>query len=238
VIYPSRGLIYDRNNKILVNNFAVYDLNVIYNKIDPEMDTTLFCELLEISKTEFNEYLNKNWKKNRYNKSIGYTFLSKIKPETFARFQEHLYRFPGFYPRIRNIRAYPFPNAAHILGYLAEVDSDIINKSDGTYDMGDFVGKTGLENKYEPSLRGKKGIKYVTKDVLGREVGSYNEGLADAKAVTGEDLYTTIDQRLQEYGEILMNNKRGSIVAIDPATGEILSSVSSPSYDPNLLTLE
>jgi len=238
VVYPSRGLIYDRNEKLLVNNFAVYDLDVIYNKIDPLMDTTLFCELLEISKEEFKEYLNKNWKKAQFNKSISFTFLSKIKPEVFAKFQEHLYQFPGFFPRIRNIRAYPYTNAAHVLGYLGEVESSTINNSDGRYEMGDFIGKQGLEKYYEPSLKGKKGIKYVTKDNLGREVGPYNDGLLDSLAVTGKDLYTTVDQGLQAYAESLMQAKRGSIVALDPSTGEILACLSSPSYDPNILNLE
>ncbi len=238
VIYPSRGLIYDRNENLLVNNFAVYDLNVIYNKIDPNMDTTFFCELLDISKEEFNQYLNKNWSKAQYNKSIAFTFLSKIKPEIFAKFQEHIYQFPGFFPRIRNIRAYPFTNAAHVLGYLGEVDSSTIKASDGLYELGDFVGKRGLEKYYESSLKGKKGIKYVTKDNLGREVGPYNDGLLDSLAITGTDLYTTLDQNLQSYAEDLMKNKRGSIVALDPNNGEILACLSSPSYDPNLLNLE
>ena len=202
------------------------------------MDTSLFCTLLNITTTEFKAFLNKNWSKNQFNKSSPFTFLSKIEPETFARFQEHLYRFPGFYPRMRNIRAYPYTNAAHVLGYLAEVDTEIINNSDGLYDMGDFIGRTGLEKHYESSLKGKKGIKYITKDVLGREVGSYNDGLLDSMAVTGQDLYTSIDQRLQEYGELLMQNKRGSIVALEPSTGEILACLSSPTYDPNLLNLE
>lgn len=206
--------------------------------MDPAMDTSLFCSLLDITKDEFDAFLNKNWSKNQFNKSSSFTFLSKIEPETFARFQEHLYRFPGFYPRMRNIRAYPYTNAAHVLGYLAEVDTEIINSSKGKYDMGDFIGRTGLEKHYESSLKGKKGIKYITKDVLGREVGPYNEGLLDSMAVTGQDLYTSLDQQLQEYGELLMQNKRGSIVAIEPATGEILACLSSPSYDPNLLNLE
>jgi len=238
IIYPSRGLIFDRNEKLLVNNFAVYDLNVVYNKIDPEMDTVLFCDLLEIDKKQFKEFLNKNWSSAQYNKSIPFIFLSKIKPETFARFQEHLYQFPGFYPRIRNIRAYPYKNAAHVLGYLGEVNAQDIKTYEGNYEPGDFIGQTGLEKYYENALKGKKGIKYITKDNLGREVGPYNDGQLDSMAISGIDLYTTIDQELQAYAESLMNFKRGSVVAIEPSTGEILTCLSAPSYDPNLLNLE
>lgn len=238
MIYPGRGLIYDRNDKLLVNNFQIYNLNAVYNQINPEMDTTLFCELLEISKEEFVEYLNKDWRKASFNKSIPFTFLSKIKPEIFARFQEHLFRFPGFTPLIRSVRAYPHNNAAHVLGYLGEADSSRINNSNGIYDIGDFVGQNGLEKYYDLDLRGKKGIRFMMKDNLGREVGSYNDGLLDSLAVTGKDLYTTIDLELQKLGEELMQNKRGSIVAIEPNTGEILACLSAPGYDPNLLNLD
>lgn len=238
VIYPGRGLIYDRNEKLLVNNFQIYNLNAVYNQLDPDMDTTLFCELLEITKDEFLEYLNKDWRKASFNKSTPFTFLSKIKPEIFARFQEHLFRFPGFTPMIRSVRAYPHTNAAHVLGYLGEADSSKINKSNGLYDIGDFIGQNGLERYYDIDLRGKKGIRFVMKDNLGREVGSYNDGLLDSLAVTGKDLYTTIDLDLQKLGEELMQNKRGSIVAIEPKTGEILACLSAPGYDPNLLNLD
>ncbi len=237
-IFPSRGLIYDRNGELLVYNKPIYDVEVIYNQINPEMDTSLFCELLEIDRITFEENLKKNWKSPKWHKSIPFTFMTKIKPEVFARFQEHLFRFPGFLPNVRSIRSYPHTNAAHLLGYLGEVNQKIINDSEGIYQPGDYIGQSGLEKSYETHLRGVKGVKHIITDNLGREVASFNEGTLDKAAEPGVDIITSIDFELQKYGEHLMQNKRGSIVAIEPSTGEILCSVSSPGYDPNLLNLD
>lgn len=237
-IYPSRGLMYDRNGKLLTFNKAIYDLEAIYRNVNPEMDTSLFCSLLDIDTETFNKNLNKNWSSRRYHKSLPFTFLSKVDQKVYARFQEHLFRFPGFYPIIRNIRAYPHSNAAHVLGYLGEVDKNIIEQSNNLYASGDYIGKSGLERFYESRLRGRKGVKFILRDNVGREVSSFNEGRLDSVAVEGTDLMTTLDLDLQAYCETLMQNKRGSIVAIEPATGEILTMVSAPSYNPNDLNLD
>lgn len=238
IIYPSRGNIYDRNGKLLTYNKPIYDLQSIFKNVDPKMDTTLFCSLLDIKKSSFPSLLNKNWKDQRFHKSLPFTFISKINPIQYSSFQEHLFRFPGFYPVVRNIRAYPHTNAPHLLGYLSEVNIDEVNKENSEYQSGDFVGKNGLEKKYEHLLRGDKGIKFLVRDNLGREVSSFNSGKLDSISNEGVDLHTTIDLDLQAYCELLMSNKRGSIVAIEPSTGEILSMVSSPGYDPNLLNLD
>lgn len=236
-IYPARGLIYDRNKKLLTINKPIYDLNMVYRNIDPKMDTTLFCDLLEISKEEFDEKINVNWKDPRYHKSLPTLFMSRINPKTFIRFQEQLFRFPGFYPVQRNIRAYPHSHAAHILGYLGEVDLNNINTPGADYESGDFIGKSGLEKTYEPRLKGSKGVSFLVRDNLGREVSSFNEGKLDSIPKVGSDLISTIDLDLQAYCETLMNGKRGSVVAIEPSSGEILTMLSAPSYDPNLLNL-
>ncbi|MBK8347686.1 MAG: penicillin-binding protein 2 [Saprospiraceae bacterium] len=238
LIYPSRGLILDRNGKTMVYNKPIYVINAVYRKIDPKMDTTLFCSLLGIDKETFITNLNKDWKSPQFHKSIPFVFLSKISPEQFAVFQEHLYKFPGFYPVQRSIRGYPHTNAAHVLGYLGEVDQKIIDNSGGVYIPGDFIGKTGLEIAYEKELSGGKGINYILKDNLGRQVGSYDNGRLDSMAIPGEDMKISIDLDLQAYADSLMMNKRGGLVAIEPSTGEILAMVSAPSYDPNILSLD
>ena len=234
--YPSRGLIYDRNGEVLVYNIPTYDLKATYNKVSKEIDTTLFCELLEIEKDTFQTLLEKNWKSNQYSKSVPFTFLSKISPTTFAKFQEHLYLFQGFTPVLRYARAYPHQSAAHLLGYLSEVDQKKIDENT-EYSLGDYMGVSGLEKTYEKELKGIKGSNLILKDVHGRDVGSFNEGKLDSLAYSGVNLKTSIDLSLQAFGEELMKNKKGSIVAIEPKTGEILSIISSPSYDPNILSL-
>ncbi len=235
--YPSRGLIYDRNHELLVNNNAMYDLMVTYNQVDKNMDTTLFCSLLEITEEEFVQNLNKNFKDARYSKRIPFVFLKKISAETYAKFQENMFMFPGFYVRLRNVRAYPHSNAAHVLGYISEVNQGQINRSKGKYIRGDYIGASGLELAYENSLKGKRGIEYVLKDNHGRVVDSYKEGKLDTTAVSGKDLVSSLDIKLQSYGEELLSNKRGAIVAIEPKSGEILAMISMPSYNPNLLTI-
>ncbi len=238
IIYPARGLIYDRNGKILTYNKAIYDLEAIYRNVNKEMDTSLFCKLLDLDHQSFEKRLNKNWSDRRYHKSLPFTFLSKVDQSVYGRFQEHLFRFPGFYPIVRNIRAYPHQSAPHILGYLGEVDNNVIKNSNNVYSAGDYIGMSGLERYYEDKLKGRKGVKFLLRDNVGREVSSFSEGRLDSIAVEGTDLTTTIDLDLQAYCESLMINKRGSIVAIEPSTGEILAMVSAPSYDPNDLNLD
>lgn len=238
LIYPSRGLIYDRNGKTLVYNKPIYVIYATYRKIDPKMDTTLFCNLLGIDKQTFINNLNKDWKNPQFHKAIPFVFLSKVRPEQFAIFQEHMYKFPGFTAVERSIRGYPHAQGGHILGYLGEVDQKIIENSDGQYIPGDFIGKTGLEIAYEKELSGVKGISYILRDNLGRRIGSYDNGRLDSMAIPGEDIRISIDLELQAFADSLMMNKRGALVAIEPATGEILALVSAPTYDPNLLVLD
>ena len=237
VLYPGRGLIYDRNGVLLVNNNPMYDLMATYNQVDPEMDTTSFCDLLGISKEEFKKNLNKNWRSSRFSKSVPFVFMSKIPDTLGVILKESLYQFPGFYVQERNARGYPEKLAAHVLGYIREVNRQEIEDSTGVYQSGDYIGASGLELQYEAVLRGEKGARYVLKDNLGREMGKFNDGDKDVEPSAGSDLYISLDAKLQAYGEKLMQNKVGSIVAIEPSTGEILTMVSSPTYDPNLLTI-
>ncbi|MDY0054622.1 MAG: penicillin-binding protein 2, partial [Bacteroidales bacterium] len=228
--YPSRGLIYDRNGKLLVYNELVYDLMVVPRQVKP-LDTALFCELVGITKDEFNEKMKKARTYSTYAPSI---FEKQISKEDFGPIQEKLYQFPGFYSQNRTLRYYPKALAAHVLGYIGEVNDNIIKKNP-YYKSGDYIGISGLEKYYEDILRGKKGNKITLVDVHNREKGSFQEGKYDTAAIAGENLYSTIDLELQEYAESLMKNKRGSIVAIEPSTGEVLCFVSAPFYDPNLL---
>lgn len=239
VQYPSRGLIFDRNKKLLVNNNPIYDLMVTYKQLDPQMDTAYLCQLLDIPVESFIQRLDKKFtgRNAKFAKHKPFVFMSKLSSEVYARFQENLYRFPGFKVRLRNVRGYPHKNAAHLLGYLNEVSQDQINKSNGKYKLTDYIGATGIEKKYEEELRGRKGVKHIFRDNLGRKVSAYQEGQHDSSAVSGQNLITAIDLDLQAYGEELMKNKTGSIVAIEPSTGEILSLVSAPTFDPNLLSI-
>ena len=237
VIYPSRGLIYDREGRLLVTNRPVYDLMVTERSIDPAMDTARFCELLGITREEFAEALDKDWRSPRYSRSVPFVFRSKFAPEVYARFRENLHEFPGFYTQLRNNRAYPQPHAAHLLGYIREVDQATVDAQPGVYRPGDYIGASGLEAQYERLLRGRKGVEYLMKDNLGRAVGAYRGGTKDSAATSGADLYTAIDLDLQAYAERLMAGKRGAVVAIDPRNGEVLALASAPSYDPSALAI-
>lgn len=236
-LFPGRGLIYDRNGVLLVNNNPMYDLMVTYNQVDKTMDTSLFCEILGIDRPFFEKALNRNWRSPRFSKTAPFVFLSKIPDTIGVILKESLYQFPGFYVQERNARGYPQKVAAHVLGYIREVDRKEVEDSAGIYQSGDYIGASGLELQYESDLRGKKGARYVLKDNLGREMGKFNDGNKDVQPVAGKDLYISLDAKLQAYGEQLMQNKIGSIVAIEPSSGEILAMVSSPTYDPNLLTI-
>jgi len=228
--YPARGLIYDRNGKLLVYNEAVYDLKVI-PKMVKRLDTNMFCSVVGISRDEFDARMRKACKYSTYSASM---FMKQISKEEYASWENHLYKFRGFYVQQRTLRVYDRPIAAHVLGYIGEVNDDEI-KADSYYKQGDYIGKSGLELSYEEVLRGIKGDRIMHVDVHNREIGPYLNGAHDTLAVEGGNLYTTIDANLQEYAEGLMANKRGCIVAIEPSTGEVLALVSAPCYDPNLL---
>ncbi len=233
-LHPDRGLIYDRNGRIIVTNDAVYDLYVVLRQVDKNMDTVKFCEMLNIDRGTFISQMQKVRQQIRQKKRPQ-PFLKQMTMEEFARFQEYMYQFPGFYTELRTIRRYPYKSATHILGYVGEVDQSIVDKS-GYYKSGDFIGISGVEKVYEEELRGTRGSKYILVDVHNREKGSFRNGELDTFAINGKDLRLSIDIGLQMYGELLMQNKKGSIIAIDPATGEVLMMVSSPTYDPNLLS--
>lgn len=228
--YPARGLIYDRNGELIVTNETHYDLMVIPSQVR-NLDTLEFCRLLNLDKEQFISRMMQSRKHSNFRASV---FERQISKNTFAYFQEKLFRFPGFFVQPRTLRNYTYPIAAHTFGYVGEAGPGLI-ESDPYYSSGDYVGISGIEKYYEEDLRGKKGVRIRLVDVLNREIGPYENGRYDTIAITGKDIYTTLDARLQLYGEKLMANKRGSIVAIEPSTGEILSLVSSPGYDPGLL---
>ena len=228
--YPARGLILDRNGKIIVSNQAAYDIMVIPSQTS-KFDTAGFCNILGISNEIFKERLKAAINYSRKAPSI---FLKQVSAETYARFQEKMFMYPGFYVQPRTLRSYSKPIAAHILGYVSEVDDNIIKK-EPYYKSGDYIGKSGIEEAYEKEIRGKKGVKIFMVDVYSRVKGSYDEGKRDSDAVEGKRIISSIDMDLQAYGEFLMQNKSGSIVAIEPKTGEVLTLVSSPFYDPGLL---
>lgn len=228
--YPPRGLVYDRNGNLLVFNEAAYDLMIIPNQMK-NIDTSLFCDLLNIDKITFEKKIY-NAKQYSYYKPS--TFLKQISKKDIGKIQEKLYAFKGFYIQTRTLRQYPLPIAGHMLGSIGEVNKKEINK-DKFYRPGDYIGKSGIERYYEKYLRGKSGMSIVEVDVHNRVKGKYSHGDFDTLAVAGKDIYLGIDAQLQHYGEQLMQNKKGSIVAIDPKTGEILTLISSPGYNPNLL---
>jgi len=228
--YPARGLIYDRNRKLLVYNEATYDLMVVPNELSA-FDTSELINLIGIEKEQVIERLQKA---KDYSPFLPTIFEKQITKESYGSLQEKLYKFPGFFVQTRTIRRYPLPNASHVLGYVGEV-SPSITESDKYYKSGDYIGISGIEKSYEEVLRGHKGIKIVIRDNLNREKGSFQSGKYDTVSIAGYDLYTSLDADLQAYGEYLMQNKKGSIVAIEPGSGEILTLVSSPAYNPNLL---
>ena len=241
--YPARGKVYDRNGELLVFNEAVYDLMVTPKQIADAVrkdtlhpfDTLMFCHLLDIDKASFIERMDKA-KKESYFKSSP--FMTQVSKESYAHIAEVLYRFPGFYFQTRTVRHYPKSIAAHTLGDIGEISKAELDKDtegEKYYRRGDYSGKSGIEKSYEKELRGKKGLKVMMVDVHNREMGSYKDGELDEEPVAGKDIYLGLDAELQAYGEQLMVGKIGSIVAVEPATGQILAFVTSPTYDPNLL---
>lgn len=231
IVYPARGIIVDRDNRILVQNQPVYDLMVIPKDIRP-FDTLALCRLIGIDREGFLEKLKKARNYSVYKASL---FEKQLSDTIYASLQEALYQFPGFFVQNRTVRNYPHATAAHVLGYVDEVTERDIERSGGFYRQGDYIGRSGIERAYEKMLRGRRGVRFQMVDAFNRPKGSYQNGRYDTAAVAGEPLVSSIDLELQELGERLMRNKIGSVVAIEPGTGEVLAFISSPSYDPNLL---
>ena len=235
--YPSRGVITDRHGKLLVYNQPAYDIMVVMNEESGRLDTADFCKSLGITKEFFIKRMNdiKDYSKNPgYSRYTQQLFMSQLSNEEFSIFQEKIFRFPGFYVQQRSIRQYQYPYAAHVLGDVAEVSPADI-EDDDYYQPGDYVGKLGVEKAYEKQLRGEKGVQILLRDARGRIQGKYQNGKYDRRPVAGKDLTLSIDLKLQALGERLLEGKIGSIVAIEPSTGEVLCMVSSPTYDPRIM---
>jgi len=230
VQYPARGLIYDRNGKLLVHNKPAYDLMITPREVE-EFDTLYLCNLLKIEKEEIERRIQEARDYSLYKPSI---LIKQIPPEKYAVLQERIYRFKGFHTQRRTLREYSHHSAAHVLGYVGEVTAGNI-ENDDYYSQGDYIGQSGIEKSYEEWLRGTKGIKKYLVDVHNRIQGSFLEGVQDVPAQIGKNLTTSLDIELQLYAEKLLQNKRGSVVAIEPSTGEILVLASAPAYDPGLL---
>ncbi|MCB0761730.1 MAG: penicillin-binding protein 2 [Flavobacteriales bacterium] len=230
VLKPPRGLVYDRNGELLIANQAVYDLMVIPSDIE-SLDTVSFCNLVSITPEDFIQRMaairkaGGSWK--------AHEFMGQIKPSDYARISEHLHEFSGFFGQPSTMRRYPEGVAPLFCGMVGKVSQKDLD-SDEYYDPRDYIGLGGIELAYESELRGTKGIRYFFRDHKGVTM-EVAEGRLDSSAIAGEDLYSTLDIDLQEYGELLMQNKKGCIIALEPATGEILAFVSAPGYDPNLL---
>ena len=235
--YPSRGAIYDRNGKLMVYNQPSYDIMVVMNEAKGHIDTLELCNALGISKEYFVRRMDdiKDRSKNPgYSRFTEQLFMTQLSDREFSVFREKMFRFPGFYVQKRSIRQYTYPYAAHVLGDIGEVSvSDI--EEDNYYQPGDYIGKLGVEKYYEKELRGEKGVQIMLRDAHGRIQGSYHNGKFDRRPVAGRDLTLSIDVKLQALGERMLQGKIGSIVAIEPATGEVLAMVSSPTYDPRNL---
>lgn len=230
-VYPTRGIVYDRNGKKVIANQTYYDIMVIPERIDDSMDSVLFCDLFGISMDFYQQKLEAARSYSIRKPSI---IIKAVEAGDFAKVAPYMEQFSGFFEQSRILRTYPRHNAAHVLGYMNEVNKKDIEDMP-FYRSGDYIGRMGIEQFYEKTLRGKRGVKYYLKDAIGLETGSYEGGKYDTAAVQGDDITISIDSKLQAYGEKLMENKIGSIVAIEPSSGEILALVSAPSYDPNLL---
>ena len=235
--YPSRGVINDRNGKLMVYNQPAYDIMVVMNEAKDHLDTLDLCEALNITREEFNMRMAniKDPAKNPgYSRFTQQVFMNQLSDRDFSVFQEKMFHFPGFYVQRRTIRQYQYNMAAHVLGDVAEVSPADIEE-DPYYQPGDYIGKLGIERSYERQLRGEKGMQILLRDAHGRIQGRYQNGKQDRRPVAGKNLTLGIDADLQALGERLMEGKIGSIVAIEPSTGEVLCMVSSPSYDPRMM---
>ena len=230
IIYPTRGVIYDRNGKILVGNKVAYDILVTPREVQP-FDTLLLADVLGVEPDFIREKMAE-YRRNR--QRIGYqsmTLLKQLPSETYIRFAEVQYKFKGFRGQVRSIRDYPINAGGNLLGYVSEVDQNYLKKHPDEYKSGDYAGKTGIEAAKEEDLRGEKGYHIYLRNSHNQIETAYKDGEMDKEAVPGHDIVTTIDADLQQYGQELMNNKVGSVIAIEPATGEILAMVSSPGID-------
>lgn len=234
VVYPPRGIVYDRNGKPIVNNELTYDLMVTPSELK-NVDTTYLCQLLEIDTAQFRQrIINAIIKNGRFRPSA---FESLLPPEKYVRLQENMWRFgSGFFLQDRPIRTYPSNVGAHFMGYIGEVDSGIIARSHGFYRQGDYVGRSGLESYYERVLMGQRGVQYLIKDNKNRLVGNYANGELDTAAIAGRGLRTYVDLEIQELAEKLMQHKVGAVVAIEPKTGGIIAMTSGPNFSPDALT--
>ena len=245
-ITPPRGVVFDRDGRKIVSNSTYYNLMMIEKNIKnfdtlkfakligwtPEMVRERFKEIVEGEGMYFNRHTGK--KQSNYQKIRPYPFLKELTLEEVANIAPHLENFPGFYEEVTSMRRYPYANGANILGYLSEVNREEVDK-DAFYSPGNNIGRAGIERFYEEQLRGQKGIKYIVTSALNNAIESYGDGKYDTLAVQGPALKLGVDIILQAYGEKLLQNKRGCIVAIEPSSGEILALVSAPTYDPNLL---
>lgn len=234
IVYPSRGIIFDRKGKAILDNTTMYDLMVTPSQLKG-VDTFTLCRILGIDTAQFKERVLTAIIKNSRNRPS--VFEPLLSPEKYARVNENLFRFqPAFFLQERPIRSYPYRAAAHILGYVGEVDSPMLKRSNFFYQMGDFAGRSGLESYYEKILMGQRGIQYILRDNFNRPIGKYENGEFDTASVAGRHLNTYIDVEVQQLAEKLMNGKVGSVVAIEPKTGGIIAMTSGPTYDPNELT--
>lgn len=237
VEFPSRGVIRDRNGKLLVYNQPSYDIMVVMNEAKGRLDTMDFCNTVGITKEYFIRRMSEikdRGKNPGYSRFTQQLFLTQIDDKDFSVFQEKIFRFPGFYVQKRSIRQYQYPYAAHVLGDVAEVSPADIEEDD-YYQPGDYIGKLGVERSYEKELRGEKGVQILLRDAHGRIQGKYQNGKFDHKPKAGRDLTLGIDINLQALGERMLEGKIGAIVALDPQTGQVLAMVSSPTYDPRNL---
>lgn len=232
-VYPSRGLIYDRNGELVVYNQPAYDVMLIPRDVQP-FDTLDFCETLSITPAELDRRFDDMRRSPGYSSYTPQRLIAQLSVQDYGRLQEKLYRFPGFYIQKRILRQYMHPTAANVLGNIREVSPRDIEKDD-YYAPGDYTGDLGVEKSYEPYLRGIKGQEILIRDARGRIQGRYENGAHDVAPISGKDLTLSLDIKLQEYAESLMVGKRGAVVAIEPETGEILCMVSTPGYDPRLL---
>ena len=232
-IYPNRGIIFDRKGKAILNNTILYDLTVTPSQVK-NLDTLEFCQLLEIDTVEFRKRINDaRFKNGPVRPSV---FEDLLPPAMQAKLEENIYKYPGFTLVERPVRTYPYNAAAHIMGYVGEVDSSILKRSNFFYQLGDYVGRSGLEQYYEKILMGQRGIQYMIKDNKNRIQGHYEKGVYDTAAIAGRNMRSYIDIEVQALAEKLLSNKVGAIVAIEPRTGGIIAMASGPNFDPNELT--
>lgn len=233
IVYPTRGLIKDRNGKLIVSNKPAYDVMVVPRELK-KLDTLDFCNTIGVTVDEFKKRMKKLRYKAGYSSYTPQPFMTQLSAQDYGYLLEKLYKYQGVYIQKRTLREYRYPNAALVLGSIGEVDRSTIKK-DSFYVMGDWAGKNGIEKTYELMLRGEKGEEILLRDAHGRIKGSYEDGAHDVAAKAGKDITLSLDIDLQAYGELLMRNKVGSIAAIEPETGEILALVSAPTYDPSIL---